>query len=166
MSQLNLIWAQSLNGVIGVDNGLPWHLPEDLAHFRQMTKGKTVIMGRKTWDSLPSQFRPLPGRPNIVLSRQAEWTANGALVAKSLEEALRIPSTEEVWVIGGGAIYHQALPFADAIHITYVKQTIEGDTLAPLLPSPQWSQTYCSGWLKSTSGLEYAISRFEPKVLR
>ena len=107
--RINLIFARASNGVIGKDNSMPWHLPEDLAHFKRLTQGCPVIMGRKTWDSLPPRFRPLPGRSNIVITRQPIWQAEGALHASSLPEALQLSGdVPEVWVIGGAEIYRQA----------------------------------------------------------
>jgi len=88
--KLHLIYARARNGVIGKDNQMPWHLPEDLAHFKRVTLGQPVIMGRKTWDSLPPKFRPLPGRLNIVVTRQPDWRSEGALRAGSIEEAMRL----------------------------------------------------------------------------
>ena len=111
--ELKLIYARSRNGVIGRDGQLPWHLPADLAHFKQTTLGQAVVMGRKTWDSLPERFRPLPGRTNIVITRQTDWHAPGALVAHSLEQAMSLcPAPGPLWVIGGADIYAQALPLA------------------------------------------------------
>ena len=102
---LRLIYARAANGVIGQDGTMPWHLPEDLAHFRTLTQGCTVLMGRKTWDSLPPRFRPLPGRRNIVLTRQPDWSETGAERASSLREALQLCEQEAVvWVIGGAQI--------------------------------------------------------------
>jgi len=108
---VNLIWAQSANGVIGADGQLPWRIPEDLAHFRMLTDGGTVVMGRATWESLPPRFRPLPGRRNVVLTRQQDWSAPGAVVAHTLDEALT-SADGDVWVIGGASVYAAALPRA------------------------------------------------------
>ena len=100
--RIALIYARAANGVIGRDGTMPWHLPEDLAHFRALTQGHPVVMGRKTWDSLPERFRPLPGRRNIVLTRQTQWQALGAERADSLRQALTLcEQAPEVWVIGG-----------------------------------------------------------------
>ena len=111
--RLNLIYARAANGVIGKDNALPWHLPEDMAHFKRMTTGCPVVMGRKTWDSLPLKFRPLPGRRNIVVTRQADWQADGAERAAGLPEAMALCiDAAEVWVIGGAQIYAEAAPLA------------------------------------------------------
>ena len=104
--KLHLIYARGRNGVIGINNQLPWHLPEDLAHFKRATLGCPVIMGRKTWDSLPPKFRPLPGRANIVITRQRNWHDNGAQPSQGLREALQLcEQNSDVWVIGGAPVY-------------------------------------------------------------
>ena len=132
--KLHLIYARAANGVIGAGGTLPWHLPEDLAHFKRLTMGCPVIMGRKTWDSLPPRFRPLPGRLNIVVTRQADWQAAGVLRAGSLAEATALcPPGAPVWVIGGAQIYAQALPLATRAVITEIDADFEGDAHAPAL---------------------------------
>jgi dihydrofolate reductase len=132
--QLGLIYARARNGVIGKDNALPWRLPEDLAHFRRSTMGAPVIMGRKTWESLPPKFRPLPGRLNIVVTRQADWSATGALRAGSVEEAVRLcGDAARAWVTGGAEIFAQALPLADLALVTEIDADFEGDIYAPQL---------------------------------
>lgn len=134
MTQLHLIYARAANGVIGRDGAMPWHLPEDLAHFKRTTLGCPVIMGRKTWESLPPKFRPLPGRANIVVSRNEYWRADGAQRAGSLQDALSAcAGAPDAWVIGGGEIYAQALPLAHSVVVTEIAQTFEGDTFAPKL---------------------------------
>ena len=147
--QLNLIYARARNGVIGNKGGLPWHLPEDLAHFKRTTLGCPVIMGRKTWDSLPPKFRPLPGRTNVVITRQIDWHEDGALPANNMLEALSIcehmsiildPSPEQVWVIGGAQIYAEALPFAKRIIVTEIDSDFEGDAFEPQLGAV-WQET-------------------------
>jgi dihydrofolate reductase len=138
--KLNLIWARAANGVIGKDNTIPWQLPEDMAHFKRTTMGAPVIMGRKTWDSLPPKFRPLPGRQNIVVTRQADWSAQGALRAGSVEEAIALCSYADVaWVAGGGEIYRAALPLAHNAVITEIDALFDGDTYAPEL-GPEWQE--------------------------
>ena len=123
--RLVLIAAHAHGRAIGIDNRLPWHLPEDLAHFRRQTTGCAVIMGRKTWDSLPAKFRPLPGRRNVVLTRQAGWSAPGAEVAGSVEEALaRLADLPKVFVIGGEQVYRTALPLADELVLTELDLTV------------------------------------------
>jgi dihydrofolate reductase len=138
--QLHLIFARAANGVIGLKGTMPWHLPEDLAHFKRTTLGCPVIMGRKTWDSIPAKFRPLPGRTNIVVTRQANWNENGARSANSLPEALQICEHDaNVWVIGGAQIYAQALPLAHTVVVTEIDADFEGDAFAPLL-GPEWRE--------------------------
>ncbi len=132
---IGLVWAQAANGVIGVGGGLPWQLPEDLARFKELTLGSTVVMGRATWDSLPPSVRPLPGRRNVVLTRQPGWQAPGAVVARSLAEALDQPG--DVWVIGGASVYRDALPLADVVVVTELARAFDGDTRAPEL-GPGW----------------------------
>jgi dihydrofolate reductase len=121
---ITLVVAAAGNGVIGKDGAIPWRLPEDLKRFKALTLGHTVVMGRKTWDSLPARNRPLPGRRNIVVTREAGWRAEGAEAA-SLEAALK--SAGDVFVIGGGEIYRAALPLADRIELTEVQGAFEGD---------------------------------------
>jgi dihydrofolate reductase len=157
-----LIYARAANGVIGKDGTMPWHLPEDLAHFKQLTLGAPVIMGRKTWDSLPPRFRPLPGRANIVVTRQENWSQIGAQRASSLRDALQIaeqsnPTT--VWVIGGAQIYAQALPLAQRVEVTEIAQDFAGDAHAPEL-GPEWQETAREAHT-SAGGLPFTFVRYE-----
>ena len=132
--KLHLIYARARNGVIGKNNQMPWHLPEDLAHFKRVTLGQPVIMGRKTWDSLPPRFRPLPGRLNIVITRQTDWQADGALRAGSIEEAMRLcGDVPDAWIMGGAEIYRQAEPLASSAVVTEIDADFEGDAFAPEL---------------------------------
>lgn len=134
LPRLHLIYARAANGVIGKDGTLPWHLPEDLAHFKRTTLGCPVIMGRKTWDSLPGRFKPLPGRTNIVITRQPNWQENGCKTASSLREALLIcEHIANVWVIGGAQVYTLAEPLATSAVVTEIEQDFEGDAMAPTL---------------------------------
>jgi len=129
MAEIVIIVAVAQNRVIGKDNQLIWNIPEDMAHFKALTAGHTVLMGRKTWESLPPRFRPLPGRRNIVVSRQADYAAPGAELANSLEEGLALAATNEtVFIIGGAEIYRQAMPLADRLEITEVELSPEGDS--------------------------------------
>ena len=138
--QLHLIFARANGGVIGKDNAMPWHLPEDLAHFKQLTLGQSVIMGRRTWDSIPPKFRPLPGRRNIVLTRDVAWQADGARRAGSLAHALHLCSGEgKVWVIGGAQLYAQAAPLAHGAEVTEIDLQVDGDAFAPELAAP-WQE--------------------------
>ncbi len=139
--ELKLIYARSRNGVIGREGQLPWHLPADLAHFKQTTLGQAVVMGRKTWDSLPERFRPLPGRTNIVITRQKDWQAKGALVAHSLAQAMSLcPEPGPLWVIGGAEVYAQALPLASTVVVTEIDIETQGDAHAPPLGA-EWKET-------------------------
>jgi dihydrofolate reductase len=156
---LRLIYARAANGTIGRGNAMPWHLPEDLAHFKQLTLGATVVMGRKTWDSLPPRFRPLPGRANIVVTRQADWRADGAQRAASLDEALGIARAngDLAWIMGGAQIYAQALPIADGVEVTEIHQDFDGDAFAPVL-GPEWREVARSPVQQSAgSGLPFSF---------
>ncbi len=143
-TRINLILARAANGVIGRDGAMPWHLPEDMAHFKRMTAGAPVIMGRKTWDSLPPRFRPLPGRRNIVVSRQSDLQAEGAERAGSLREALSLceaAQAPEAWVIGGAQIYAEAEPLAQRAIVTELARDYEGDAWAPGFDGATWHET-------------------------
>ena len=153
---LHLIYARSRNNVIGKNGDLPWHLPEDLAHFKRTTLGQAVVMGRITWESIPEKFRPLPGRRNVVVSRQANYIATGAAVVDSLHVALALfPADEVVWLIGGAQLYAQALPLAAQIVVTEIDADFEGDAFAPLL-GPEWQETQRSQHM-SAQGLAYSL---------
>ncbi len=161
--RINLIFARAANGVIGKDNSMPWHLPEDLAHFKRLTQGCPVIMGRKTWDSLPPRFRPLPGRSNIVITRKVDWQAEGAVRANSLQDALQLSGdVPEVWVIGGAEIYRQAEPLAQRAEVTEIAQDFEGDAYAPTLGSG-WTETARESHLSAT-GLSFRFVTYDKKT--
>ncbi|PND57991.1 dihydrofolate reductase [Mycobacterium sp. ENV421] len=152
MTGLGLIWAQSPSGVIGRDGGIPWRLPEDLARFKELTMGHTVVMGRRTWESLPGSVRPLPGRKNVVLTRQADYMADGATVVGALDD---VPD-DDMWVIGGSEVYHLALPVATRCEVTEVEIDLrpeDEDALAPVLDE-SWIGT-SGDWRTSSSGLRY-----------
>lgn len=159
-SPISLIWAQAVSGVIGDAGTIPWRLPEDLAHFKELTLAGAVIMGRRTWDSLPERFRPLAGRHNIVITRQPDWAAEGATVAHSLAEALTAAADASVWIIGGGEIYRQAMPLADRLEVTEVDLDATGDTIAPPVDAA-FSQTAATEWLESRTGLRYRFVSYE-----
>ena len=142
--RLSLIVAAAENGVIGSNNALPWHLPEDLKYFKRTTMGKPIVMGRKTWESIG---KPLPGRTNIVVSRNCEYQAEGARVVQNLDEALAlaeqvglIDGSEELLVIGGATLYEQALPRADRLYLTRVHADVDGDTFLPEIDWSQWRE--------------------------
>ncbi|OFI37425.1 dihydrofolate reductase [Arthrobacter sp. SW1] len=167
-SQLGMVWAQTTKGVIGRGGTMPWHLPEDLKHFSSLTTGHPVIMGRKTWESFPPKYRPLPGRTNIVVTRQEGWAgtpeAEGAVVVSSLDEALLesqfAPGNDHVWIVGGGEIYRQSMGLADVAVVTEIDSDVEGDTYAPEL-GEHWrreSTDPAEGWLESKNGTKYRIA--------
>jgi dihydrofolate reductase len=141
---ISFVVARADNGVIGRDNALPWHLPADLKHFKRLTVGKPVVMGRKTFESIG---KPLPGRHNIVLTRDPAWRAEGVTVVANLAEAIAAaglePKTraEEVMIIGGAAVYAEALPIATRIHLTEVHDAPDGDTVLPPFAPARWHET-------------------------
>lgn len=154
--KLHLIYARAANGVIGKDGTMPWHLPEDLAFFKRTTLGCPVVMGRKTWDSLPPRFRPLPGRRNVVITRQTDWRAEGALVAHSVPEALTLCApAEDAWVIGGAEIYALTLPAASSVVVTEIDAVYEGDAYAPVL-GPEWREATREAHV-SANGLKFSF---------
>ena len=156
---VGLIWAQSPSGVIGRDGGIPWRLPEDQARFKDLTMGHTVVMGRLTWESLPAKVRPLPGRRNVVVTRQADYMADGAMVVGSLDEAL---TDDETWVIGGAQIYSLALPIATRCEVTEVEVDLrreDDDTVAPVLDEA-WVGVE-GDWMISASGLRYRFFSYQ-----
>jgi dihydrofolate reductase len=142
--RLAIIVAVADNGVIGKDNALPWKLPDDMRHFKQVTMGKPIIMGRKTFESIG---KALPGRTNIVITRNGAFTAEGVRCVSSLEEALQVAAqtvsmepAEEAVVIGGSEIYQAALPLADRLYITEVHANVEGDTVLPRVEWDDWRE--------------------------
>ena len=158
MSGLGLIWAQSTSGVIGRDGTIPWNVPEDLTRFKELTVGHTVVMGRRTWESLPAKFRPLPGRRNVVLTHHADFTADGATVMHTIDDALTDP---EAWVIGGEQIYTLALPRANRCEVTEIEIDLprdDGDAVAPVLDET-WVGTP-GDWQTSSAGLRYRFHSY------
>lgn len=154
--KLHLIYARAANGAIGKDGVMPWHLPEDLAHFKRTTLGCPVIMGRKTWESLPPRFRPLPGRTNVVVTRQRNWQAEGARVAHSLQEAIALcGDVSDAWIIGGADIYAQALSLASTAVVTEIEASYDGDAFAPQF-GPEWQETQREHHVSST-GLKFSF---------
>ncbi len=161
MTPIYLVVAVARNGVIGVKGDLPWRLPEDLKRFKLLTLGKPVIMGRKTWDSLPK--KPLPGRSNIVVTRDSAFRAPGATVAHSFEAALAEAAKEhaiEIAIIGGEAIFAAALPFATYIHLTEVEAEPEGDVFMPPFDPKEWRETKREGPFEQ-NGLRYSFVTLE-----
>jgi dihydrofolate reductase len=146
-----MIWAEARDRVIGAGGGIPWQLPGEQAMFKERTMGATIVMGRATWESLPR--RPLPGRANVVLTRDLGFVAPGAAVAHSVDE---VPLSDDVWIIGGAAIYAAFLPKADHILRTRIDLEVAGDTRAPELDD-SWEVTGSSGWLTASNGLRYVV---------
>lgn len=156
MATLHLIWAQAEGGVIGKDNTLPWRLPEDLAHFKATTMGCPVLMGRRTWDSLPPRFRPLPGRQNLVLTRQPDWQAEGATRVTTLAGAVSACAADaRIWITGGAEVYALALPHASSAVVTEIDARFDGDAHAPVL-GPHWQQVARETHV-AANGLRYAF---------
>lgn len=182
---IGLIWAEAEGRVIGRHGGMPWHVPEDLAHFKAVTLGAPVLMGRKTWESLPPRFRPLPGRRNIVVTRQTGWSAEGADVAASVDDALALAATTTtdddardvdasahdtdggggwVWVIGGAELFTATIALADRLEVTELRHDAEafaaasGDVLAPAIDPARFAASAvdpADGWHTSRSGIRY-----------
>ncbi|MGH1409042.1 MAG: type 3 dihydrofolate reductase [Aeromonas sp.] len=141
--KISMIAAMAHDRVIGKDNQMPWHLPADLAHFKRVTLGKPVLMGRKTFESIG---RPLPGRRNLVISRNPDYQAEGIEVVGSVEAALALlagSSVEELMVIGGGHLYAEMLPSADCLYLTQIDLAVEGDTRFPAFDDGQWQRIAC-----------------------
>ncbi|MEI2278688.1 dihydrofolate reductase [Paenarthrobacter ilicis] len=168
MTGIGMVWAQTASGVIGNDGTMPWHLPEDLKHFSRLTNGHPVIMGRKTWESFPEEYRPLPGRTNIVVTRNAEWAstpeAAGAVVVSSLDAALLesqfAPGGQKVWIIGGAEIFKQSMDVATLAVVTIIDGEFDGDTFAPELGA-EWtfdSVAPAEGWLTAKNGTQYRFT--------
>jgi dihydrofolate reductase len=157
-SRLNLIVAHDAQRGIGIDNTLPWRLPEDLAHFKRLTSGHPVIMGRKTFDSIG---RPLPNRRNIVVTRNAAWLHDGVEAADSLGAALALARAYAgdgpVFVIGGAQIFAEALPLADVLEITVIDQTFNCDTFFPALDAAVWTETARAAYHSDANGFDYAF---------
>ena len=170
--RIGLIWAQAEGGVIGRDGGMPWHVPEDLAHFKEITLGSPVVMGRRTWDSLDPRWRPLPGRRNIVITRRPDWAGTGAERAGSVDEAIRLAADDEpewIWVIGGGTVFARMVGGADRLEVTELLHPdgfapLEGDVRAPAIDSSAYvvaDADPADGAHTSRSGIRYRFVRYE-----
>lgn len=157
MTWAGLIWAEAHDGVIGAEGGMPWHVPEDLAHFKEVTLGAPVVMGRKTWDSLPERFRPLPDRENIVITRQQDWTAEGARRAATVADAVR--GQDRVWIIGGAEIFRQVIVDADRLEVTELDVDVAGDAFAP--SKEGWRLVDEGEWQTSRTGIRYRFLGYE-----
>lgn len=142
--KISMIAAVAKNGVIGKDNDLAWHLPDDMKYFMNTTRGHHVIMGRKNFDSIPEKYRPLPDRTNIIVTRQKDYVQKDCIIAHSMDEAYeycRKSNPEEIFIIGGGQIYAAGLEKADRLYITEVNANVEGDTYFPDVDESQWAET-------------------------
>lgn len=159
---LKAIWAQAHDAarrpVIGAQGDMPWHLPEDLQRFKELTSGTAVVMGRRTWESFPERFRPLPGRVNVVIT-STDSVAGADAVAGSLAEALdaasRLAPGAGVWVIGGGRVYGEALPLCDELEVTEIDFEVVGDTFAPAIDPDVWEVAARQPWQTSRTGLRF-----------
>lgn len=138
---LSLIAAVAQNNCIGKKGALPWYLPEDLKHFKKITTGKVVLMGRKTWESLPPKFKPLPNRKNVVVSRQNIIVPKEVELYHTIDEALAAHLSEEIMAIGGGEIYNQTIDRAETLYITEVHNVVEGDVFFPIIDKAVWQET-------------------------
>lgn len=154
---VGLIWAEAAGGAIGASGGMPWHVPEDLAHFKEVTLTAPVVMGRKTWDSLPERFRPLPGRDNIVITRQQDWAADGARRAADIADAVR--GLQRVWIIGGAEIFAQVIAHADRLEVTELDLEVAGDAFAP--PKDGWRLVDEGRWQTSRTGIRFRFLGYE-----
>ncbi|WP_119698069.1 dihydrofolate reductase [Microbacterium halotolerans] len=156
---LRAIWAQARGGAIGADGDMPWHLPEDLAHFKHATLGRPVVMGRRTWESFPERFRPLPGRENIVVTSREDYDAPGAALAGSVDDAIAaaLAADSEPWIIGGGSIYTATMDRLDELWITEIDVDVVADTHAPHV-GEEWhlaSRDPAAGWHENREGIRY-----------
>ncbi|NWN87935.1 MAG: dihydrofolate reductase [Micrococcaceae bacterium] len=169
-----MVWAQSLDGVIGLDGGMPWDVPEDLKHFKDVTMGEVLVMGRKTWSSFPKSVRPLPGRTSIIVSKTfSDDPSDPKLdhddvhvvedLHQGLELAVQLKTSQTIWVVGGGTLYDQAIDGATVVERSLFNLTVDGDTYAPELDG-SWTlaaQDPTNGWHTSKSSVEYRFERWE-----
>mgnify|MGYP002642026079 CR=1 FL=1 len=157
---ISLIAAMAENRAIGVDNKLPWRLPADLQHFKRLTLGKPIVMGRKTWESLPGL---LPGRQHIVVTGNRQYQAEGCTVVHSIEEALiAAGDVEEVMIVGGAAFYEQMLPHADRLYLTLVHAEVEGDAFFPEYEASQWARVERTYYRSNEKNpFDYSFCRFD-----
>ena len=161
MSHLTIIVATDQQGGIGIDNTLPWKLPEDLAHFKRLTTGHPILMGRKTFDSIG---RPLPNRRNIVITRNADWRHEGVEAVSSVQAAIALLDGAEGYVIGGAEIYKQSLSLAQRLIITEIGQTFDCDAFFPAVDQAVWQETAREAHVSEKSGLPYAFVTLERKA--
>jgi dihydrofolate reductase len=169
MSKLSIIVAASSNNVIGRGNDLPWHLPTDMKYFKEKTLGKTVIMGRKCWDSIPEKFRPLPNRENIIVSGNFEFKAKDSLVVHDYEMLLSATkfnnSDDEVFIIGGAEIYNIGFNYADKVYLTRIEADVEGDVFLRGFDENQWELTGISDEIEE-NGFKFRFLEYERKNMK
>jgi dihydrofolate reductase len=164
--KVSLVAAVANGGVIGLNGTVPWRLPEDMARFRAVTIGHPVVMGRRTWDSLPDRFRPLPGRRNIVVTRNPGWRADGAERAGSLDDALELVAGEErISVIGGAEVYAAALPLADELVLTEIQLDVEGDTFFPAFERSAFEEVAREESRRSEDGTAFSFVTYARRPL-
>lgn len=161
---LGMIWAQSRNGVIGRDGDLPWRIREDWQHFRRTTGADPVVHGRASWEALPEVNRPLPGRRNIVITRQRDYEAPGAEVVHSLPEALALLDGADAWICGGGQIYNEAMPIADQLVVSEIDVEVDGDTYAPEI-GPGWAHPEIGDWVEAANGMRFRVLTYRREPL-
>lgn len=161
-TKVTLIAALADNNCIGESNTIPWYVPEDFAFFKQYTLGKPVVMGRKTWDSLPR--KPLPGRANLVVSRQNDLQLPGAQCVASVEEAIsQLVGSEEIIIMGGAQIYRYALPFATDLRLTRIHISVKGDTFFPNITAYEWQLVSSTAHSSSQNGIRYDFEHYRRK---
>jgi dihydrofolate reductase len=161
---INIIVATSTNLVIGKDNDLPWHLPTDMKYFKDTTNGHIVVMGRKCWESIPEKFRPLPNRKNIVMTRDKNYKANGAIVSDDLEQILKSNenSDEQVFIIGGAELYREAFKYAHRLYLTQILHEVEGDVFLDGLDPKDWCLFEGSEIIQE-NGMKFRFEMYEKK---
>ncbi len=162
---ISIIVAVANNNVIGKDNTLIWHLPADMKFFKEKTSGHCIITGRKNYESIPEKFRPLPNRTNIVITRQKNYEAPGAIVVGSIEEAIekaKQTTDNEIFIIGGAEIYKQALPYVDKIYFTKIYHEFNGDVFFPKIETSEWKETSrTKGFIDEKNKYEHDFITFE-----
>lgn len=161
---IKIILAMAIDGVIGKENDLPWNLPTDMKHFKKITSGHTVLMGRKCWESIPEKFRPLPNRKNLVLTRDKDYVAKGASVIHSLEDTIKKykHSRETLFIIGGAEIYDATFDVASELYLTAIYNHVDGDVKVKKLDLSKWVMTDISD-LIIENGFDYSISHYKKK---
>jgi len=158
MAHLTLVVAVDASNGIGIDNRLPWHLPEDLAHFKRVTLGRPIVMGRKTFDSIG---RALPGRRNIVITRNAAWSHPGVETAASLEHAIALLGSERASIIGGAQVFNEALDVADEMIVTHIDHVFDCDTFFPAIDPARWVETARERHHADAIGCDYAFVTYQ-----